>query len=68
MPPETYAVSAALFLYAVFSKKFLLRLFCALTAVIYLLYSGWDGFINSDLARTAEKKPKPKPPVVVDVE
>ena len=69
IPPEAWAVSGAMMLFALFSKgRFLLRVFCGVTAVIYLLYSGWDGFITSDLARTAERTPKKKAPVVAQDE
>ena len=34
---------------------------CILLGIIWLLYNGYDVFMTSDLAKTAEKKPKPKP-------
>lgn len=55
---EVWAVSAFLMTVAVFNKRFMLRLFCGLTAIVWLLYNGYDTFMQSDLARTAEKKPR----------
>ena len=55
---EVWAVSALLMAVAVFNKRFMLRLFCASTSIIWLLYNGYDTFTQSDLARMSEKKPK----------
>ncbi len=58
--PEVWAVSGALFLVGVFSKKFLLRVFCVGMAVVWLLYSSWDVFLASGFAKTEEQAPKPR--------
>lgn len=55
---EVWAVSGALMAVAVFNKRFMLRLFCVSTSIIWLLYNGWDVFSKSDMARPSERKPK----------
>lgn len=55
---EVWAVSGALMAVAVFNKRFMLRLFCASTSIIWLLYNGYDVFSKSNLAQTSERKPK----------
>lgn len=55
---EVWAVSGVLMAVAVFNKRFLLRLFCFSTSVIWLLYNGYDLFSKSDLAKSSERKPK----------
>lgn len=55
---EVWAVSGALMAVAVFNKRFMLRLFCASTSIIWLLYNGYDVFSKSELAQMSEKKPK----------
>lgn len=59
MPPSAWAVSGALLLGAFFSKQFLVRVLCGLTAVIYLLYSGWDVFQASGYMKVEERQAKP---------
>ncbi|TBR23718.1 hypothetical protein EPO15_05435 [bacterium] len=56
--PEVWAVSAFLMLVGIFNKRFMLRVFCVAMSIIWVLYNGYDVFMTSDLARTAEKKPK----------
>ena len=55
---EVWAVSGVLMAVAVFNKRFLLRLFCFSTSIIWLLYNGYDLFSKSDLAKSSERKPK----------
>lgn len=55
---EVWAVSGALMAVAVFNKRFMLRLFCASTSIIWLLYNGYDVFTKSNLAQTSERKPR----------
>lgn len=64
LPPAVWAVSGALLLGAFFSKRFLIRVFCGLTAVIYLLYHGWDLFQASGYTTVEERQPKPRAVVV----
>ena len=58
--PEVWGVSAALFLFAVFSKKFLLRVVCVGMSVVWLLYNGWDVFLASGFTKIEERTPKPR--------
>ena len=55
---EVWGVSALLMLVAVFNKRFMLRLFCALFSIIWLLYNGYDSFTKSELAQMSERKPR----------
>lgn len=58
--PEVWGVSAALFLFAVFSKKFLLRVLCVGVSVVWLLYNSWDVFLASGFTQVEERHPKPR--------
>lgn len=58
IPMDVWAVSAFLLLVGIFNKRFMLRVFCVAMAFIWVLYNGYDVFMGSELARTAEKKPR----------
>ena len=55
---EVWAVSAVLMLVGIFNKRFMLRVFCVAMSIIWVLYNGYDVFMQSDLARASEKKAK----------
>lgn len=61
--PQVWGVSAVLFFVGLKSNKFLLRVFCVMTAALWILYNSWDLFLASEYSRTAEKEVRKKPPV-----
>lgn len=64
IPMDVWGVSAFLMMVGIFNKRFMLRVFCIAMSIIWVLYNGYDVFMNSSLSRTAEKETKKKPPVV----
>lgn len=68
MGPQVWAVSAVLLVVGLKSKKFLLQVFCVMTAALWLLYNCWDVFLASEYSRTAEREVRKKPPVEADSE
>ncbi|MDE2292982.1 MAG: hypothetical protein KGL53_12945 [Elusimicrobia bacterium] len=58
IPTQVYAVSGALLLVGLYSKRFLLRVFCILAAFLYFFYSGYDVFMGSKYAHVQERTPR----------
>ncbi|MBI2361916.1 MAG: hypothetical protein HYV15_00815 [Elusimicrobia bacterium] len=68
MGVQVWGVSAFLLVVGLRSRKFLLQVFCVMTAVLWVIYNSWDLFLASDYSRTAEREVRKKPPVEAEEE